>query len=130
MSQSRHRTKTPLPADAAACISIIDGIAVICCIGLALWVYRRVLGGFFSPDDLVLWEWNRGMISGPTTLWRYLPGRLYFGLTIGSFGANPYLYFLVNWLFHGINVALIYILVRRLGGGSLAATLAAGLFRI
>jgi hypothetical protein len=68
------------------------------------------------------------MIPGPTSLWRYLPGHLYFGLTIGSFGANPYPYLLVNWLLHAINVALIYILVRRLGGGSVAATLAAGLF--
>jgi hypothetical protein len=128
MPASHHRTKIPFPPDAVPRFSIIDGIAALCCIGLALWVYRAVLGGFFSPDDLVLWEWDRGMIPGPTTLWRYLPGRLYFGLTIGTFGASPYPYFLINWLFHGINVALIYILVRRLGGGSLAATLAAGLF--
>jgi hypothetical protein len=108
--------------------SEVDVLGLLLCVGLALWVYRSVLGGFFSPDDLVLWEWNRGMIPGPTTLWRYLPGRFYFGLTIDSFGSNPYPYFLINWLSHGINIALIYIFVRRLGGSPLAATLAAGLF--
>ncbi len=106
----------------------MDWIAAVCCVGLALWTYRVVLRNFFSPDDLVLWEWDRRIILGPTTLWRYLPGRLYFGLTVGSFGANPYPYFLINWLLHGLNVGLIFILVRRLGGGPLAATVAAGLF--
>ena len=105
-----------------------DWIAASGCAALALWTYRVVLTNFFSPDDLVLWEWNRRLITLPATLWRYLPGHFYFGLTIGSFGTNPYPYFLVNWFFHGINVVLIYIFVRRLGGGSLAASLAASLF--
>src|SRR5262245_6761720 len=106
----------------------VDWIACLCCVALGLWTYRVVLSNFFSPDDLILWEWDRRIISGSTTLWRYIPGRLYFGLTIGFFGANPCPYFFVNWVLHGINVALIYLLIRRLGGGSLAATLAAGLF--
>jgi hypothetical protein len=103
-------------------------IVALSCVALALWTYRPVLGNFFSPDDLVLWEWTRGLISAPATLWRYLPGRLYFGLAIGAFGANPYPYMLVNWLVHGLNVALVFVLGRRLGGGVLAATVAAGLF--
>lgn len=128
MSRTVRRTGPSTSPEAPSRFQAIDGVAGLFCIGIALWVYRRVLGGFFSPDDLVLFEWDRGIIPGPTTLWRLLPGRLYFGLTIGWFGANPYPYFLVNWLFHGLNVALIYVFVRRLGGGPLAATLTAGLF--
>jgi hypothetical protein len=87
-----------------------------------------VLGNHFSPDDLVLLEWARGIVPPPDTLWRHLSGRLYFGVAIGLFGTNPLPYLLVNWALHGVNVALAYAFVRRLGGGALAAILVAGLF--
>ena len=47
---------------------------------------------------------------------------------VGLAGSNPVPYLAVNWGLHGLNVALVFLLVRRMGGGIMAASLAAGLF--
>jgi hypothetical protein len=101
---------------------------VLLCVALALWTHRRVLGGFFSLDDLVMLEEMRGLRPHDVTLWRFLSGHAYFTLAVQVFGAHPFPYHVVNWVLHGANVAGVYMLVRRWGGGVAAGALAAGLF--
>jgi hypothetical protein len=110
-------------------LTAVDAALVLACCALALWTYRRALGGFFSPDDLIVLERIRGILPPqPVTLWRFLSGTVYFRAVLPWFGADPFPYHVVNWLLHAVNVGLLYLWVRRWGGGPLAATLAAGLF--
>src|SRR5438093_29287 len=97
-------------------------------VALSLWVYRSALGAYFSPDDLIYLERVRGIVPEPPTLWRFLSGVAYFRLAHAAFGAQAFPYMLTNWLLHGLAVASLYAWVRGAGGGTLAASLAAGLF--
>jgi len=101
---------------------------VIACVGLALWTHRRVLGGFFTLDDLLILEEMRGIRPHAFTLWRALSGEVYFRAAAALFGSHPFPYHLVSWLLHGVNVVLLFALVRRAGGRLATAALAAGLF--
>jgi hypothetical protein len=102
--------------------------AALACVVLGLWAYRGALGAYFSPDDFILLEKARGLLPNPVTAWRFLSGAAYFGATGALFGAHPFPYHLVNWLLHGLNVGLLFALVRSRGAGVPAAALAAGLF--
>jgi hypothetical protein len=107
----------------------LDAALVAACVALALWTYRRVLAGYFTNDDFVYLERARGLLPQQSILlWRFLSGPAYFRAVRTWFGLNPFPYHLVNWLIHGLNVALLYAWVRRWGGGALAAFTAAGLF--
>lgn len=103
-------------------------VAVLVCVLLALWVHRRALAGYFALDDLIIMEGVRGLRPAEPGLWRLLSRHLWFGAAVPLFGANPFPYHLVSWLLHGVNTALLFLLVRRWGGGRAAASLAAGLF--
>jgi hypothetical protein len=61
-------------------------------------------------------------------MWRILSGRLYFETATALFGANALAFLTVNWLLHGLNTALLFVFVRRVGGSRFAATIAAALF--
>jgi len=98
------------------------------CAALALWSYRWALGSYFSPDDLIMLERARGLVPWPDTMWRILSGRLYFETATALFGTNALAFLRVNWLLHGLNTALLFAFVRRVGGSRLAATIAAALF--
>ena len=107
----------------------LDGFAVLACVGLALWIHRHALGGFFGPDDFVVLERAHGLLPRPHSLWRIL----FEGYVAGAFrafGNVPQPYLVAAWLLHGVNVALLYAWARRAGGGALAATVAAGLFGV
>ena len=99
------------------------------CAGLALWVHRRELGGFFGPDDFIVLERARGLLPAPHTLWRSLTG-VCFAAAANLFGTAPRPYLTATWALHGVNVALLYAWARRGGGGVLAAALAAGVFGV
>lgn len=101
---------------------------ILACVALALWVHRGTIGGYFSPDDLVYFERVLGLAEWPPPPWRFLSGPFYFGLLYPAFGAEPRPYLAINLGLHGLNVALLYLLVRGWGGGRPAAALAAGLF--
>jgi hypothetical protein len=121
MSAAAGSARRPLAA--------ADAALALACVALALWVQRRALGGFFSPDDLLILERLRGILPPqPVPLWRLLSGTLYFRAVLPWFGVVPFPYHLVNLLLHAVNVGLLYLWVRRWRGGTLAATLAAGLF--
>jgi hypothetical protein len=100
----------------------------LACAALALWVQRRALGAYFSPDDLVHFERIRGLLPNPVTPWRLLSNQAYMSAALARFGADPVPYHLVNWLLHGLNVVLVYAATRALGAGRAAAVAAAGLF--
>ena len=54
--------------------------------------------------------------DGPAPRWLELwPWFTWPALVVALFGSRPFPYLLINWLLHGINVALVYALVRRLG---------------
>lgn len=107
----------------------LEGFAVLACVGLALWIQRHALEGFFGPDDFVVLERARGLLPRPHSLWRIL----FEGYVAGAFrafGTVPRPYLVAAWLLHGANVVLLYAWARRAGGGALAATVAAGLFGV
>lgn len=108
--------------------ALLGAAAALFAVALALWVHRRVLGGFFALDDLILLEQMRGLRPLIVTPWRFLSGPAYFAITTRLFGTHPLPYHLVSWVLHGLDVALLYLLARRWGGGVPAALLAAGLF--
>src|SRR5262249_42998144 len=105
-----------------------DAMLALLAAGLALWVHRATIGGFFSPDDLIYLERTRGWIAEPPVPWRWLSGHLYFHTAFALFGVHPGPWLAVNWIGHGVVVALLYLFVRSWGGGPLAAFAAAGLF--
>lgn len=106
----------------------IEVTVVLLCVGLALWVQRRALGGYFSLDDLVIMEEVRGLRPAAVGLWRLVSRHLFFGAAVPLFGSNPFPYHLPSWLLHGVNVGLLYLFVRRLSGNALPAAFAAALF--
>jgi hypothetical protein len=104
-------------------------IALAACVALALFVHRRSLGTFFSPDDLGSIARARGLIPPhPVPFWRFLAGPGYFAFALRAFGTDPLPYHVVNWLLHALDVALLFLLARRWSGSLIAATVAAGLF--
>jgi len=107
----------------------LEGLLALGCAGLALWVQRRELAGFFGPDDFIVLERARGLLPGAHTLWRSLTGGC-FVAAANLFGAVPHSYLTVGWALHGVNVLLLYAWARRAGGGVLAAGLAAGVFGV
>ena len=105
-----------------------DLALALACVALSWWVYRAVPGGFFSPDDLIYLERARGLVPEPPGLWRFLSGIAWFHLLVPVFGAHPQPYLLANLALHGLCIVGVYAWVRSLGGGALAATVAAALF--
>lgn len=106
----------------------VDLAVLLACVALALWTQRRVLGAFFGLDDLVILEEVRGLRLASPALWRLVSRSLFFGATVPLFGSNAFPYFLIGWLVHGANVALLYRFVRGRSGNTLAALVAAVLF--
>ena len=105
-----------------------DWVAVSLCMGLAFFIYRRVLGAYFSPDDFILLERARGLAPVPATIWRALSGTAYWWVAARVFGGNPLPYHVVMLTLHAANVALLFVLIRRMGGSVAVATLASGAF--
>ncbi len=101
---------------------------ILLCVALALWTQRRSLGGFFSLDDLVIMEAVRGLRPEAVGLWRLVSRHLFFGAAVPAFGSNPFPYHLVSWLLHGADVALLYLVARRMTLGPVPAALAAAVF--
>jgi hypothetical protein len=91
-------------------------------------VHRHALRAYFSADDVALFEQVRGLAPQGAGPWRWLSLHLYVGSMFHAFGADPGPYHVVNWLVHGLDTGLVFAVARALGGGPLAATLAAGLF--
>jgi hypothetical protein len=115
------------PAPAGG-VRIGEVVAALIAVGLSLWAYRGALSSYFSPDDLIYLERARGLLPQPPTLWRYLSGVAWFQAMFGAFGPRPFAFMLANWLLHGAVVAMLFASVRSLGGGVLAAWLAATLY--
>ena len=97
---------------------------------LVAFVHRRVLGTFFSLDDMVLFQRVHGVIPWPGTPWRWLSGVAWFRLVTPLWGEQPLPYHVANLLLHTLNAALLGLLARRWGASRVAAWLAAGLFAV
>src|SRR5437867_1142998 len=66
-------------------------LATLACVVLALWVHRRALGAYFSPDDLISFERVRGLLPPhPLPFWRFLSGPVYFAAGLRVFGVDPF----------------------------------------
>ncbi|MCC6651983.1 MAG: hypothetical protein IT348_12600 [Candidatus Eisenbacteria bacterium] len=115
-SAARSRTPfvTPLLAAVAAAI--------------AAWLHRGALATFFTTDDLILFERARGIAEYPATLWRVIPGRLWFQGLIPFFSTNPGPWHAASLFLHAAATALVVAWARRMGASRAAAFLAALLF--
>ncbi len=108
---------------------VVDVLLVLACAGVSMWIHRRSLGAFFSPDDMASIERVRGLIPPhPIRWWRFLSGPGYFAAMLGLVGTNPVPYHAVNLALHGVNVALLFGVVRKWGGDRVAAAVAAAWF--
>jgi hypothetical protein len=126
--RSRSSGQSARPAARPVRSRTLDVVLCLACIALALWAQRRTLDAYFSIDDLVHFERLRGLVPGSASLWRWVSNEAYMGGALALFGADARPYHVVNWLLHGANAALLYALVRALGGGMPGAVLASGLF--
>ena len=97
---------------------------------LALWVHRRALGAFLTPDDLITLEQSTGIQPWHPTPWRWLSEHLYFQAISSRFGPQPLVFHLVNLAIHLTNISLVHGLARRLGGGEMVALLSAVFFGV
>ena len=121
-----HRSSAATRATNTSSAAALAGLA---CVALALWVHRRALGAYFSPDDLISFERARGLLPPhPLPFWRLLSGPVYFTTGLRVFGVDPFPFHLVSWLAHGLNVALLFRLMRRWGASTAAAIVASGMF--
>jgi len=120
----RRRAATPPQAPRV----VHEWALVAATVALALVVHRHALRAYFSADDVALFEQVRGLAPQGAGPWRWLSLHLYVGSMFHAFGADPGPYHVVNWLVHGLDTGLVFAVARALGGGPLAATLAAGLF--
>lgn len=133
-SGPRHPKRRPPPRGRAAPAARhhagrwADLALAVACAALALWMQRRVLGAYFSPDDLIHFERVRGLLVDPPTLWRFLSNQAYMRAALAWWGADPVPSHAVNWLLHAANAVLLYAGTRVLGGGRAAAAVVAGTF--
>ncbi|MDX2171227.1 MAG: hypothetical protein SF182_29430, partial [Deltaproteobacteria bacterium] len=106
---------------------------LLAAVGLAGWAQRAALGsGFFADDFLYLFR----MADAPVAELLFVPNaghllvfrNLLFFVTWRLFGSDPGGYFAIAWLTHLLNVALLFLLLRRLGGGAALAGVAAALW--
>lgn len=110
---------------------------------LALVVYRDVASyKFVNFDDDLYVEQNAHVMGGltPANLgWAltarhgdvWVPATWWsFQLDAAVFGPNPGGFHRTNLVLHLLNVVLVFLIARRLGGGAFAATLAATLFAL
>src|SRR5689334_22266602 len=86
------------------------------------------MSGFFAPDDFLYLERAAHLRHDPASLWRVLPGRVFFDLVRAPFAGRPERYFACNLLLHSLNVALVFAWIRRWRASVAAAALGAGLF--
>lgn len=106
-----------------------DSLVLATCLLLAAWVHQRALWVFFtSPDDLVHLQQAAGLIPTLSTPFRILSQVLYFRAMFRIFGPNPLPFHVVTMLLHLTNIALVFILTRRLGIDRRTAALGAALF--
>jgi dolichyl-phosphate-mannose-protein mannosyltransferase len=118
--------KPPTRSARAPALAWLAGLA---CVAMALWVHRAALGAYFSPDDLISFERARGLLPPhPLPWWRFLSGPVYFTTGLRVFGVDPFPFHLVNWLAHGMNVVLLFRLMRRWSASTSAAIVASGVF--
>jgi len=103
-------------------------LAVLLPAGLALLVHRRVLGLFFSPDDLIQLERVTGIVPQPPLLWRLLSLRLYESALWPVLGPEPLGWHLITLLGHAANAALVSLWALRLGSPPAVALLTASAF--
>lgn len=97
---------------------------------LAMWLHRGALNVFFTTDDLILFERVQGIAPHPATLWRVIPGRLWFEALMPVFGTAPTGWHAVNLVLHGAVTALVAVWARRLGTSNVVAFAAAALFGV
>lgn len=125
------RAASPARSSGAAPPALPWGvIAPLAAALLAMWLHRGALNVFFTTDDLILFERVLGIAPHPATLWRVIPGRLWFEALMPVFGTAPSSWHLVNLLLHGVVTALVAVWARRLGASNTAAFAAAALFGV
>lgn len=107
-----------------------DLALAIACAALGIWVYRRVLGGFFSPDDFIWLERALHILPPHRRLWRVVSARVYFESLLPVFGMHPARWLAANLALHAGVTCLLFAWIRRAGGSLAAATLGAGLFAV
>lgn len=123
MSRSRP-AKSATPARAPFVTPLLAAVAA----AIAAWLHRGALATFYTTDDLILFERVRGIAEYPATLWRVIPGRLWFQALLPAFGTAPEPWHAASLLLHAAATALVVAWARRMGASRTAAFLAAIVF--
>lgn len=130
MSKVRPKNPAARAASGAGAALPWGAIAPVAAALLAMWLHRGALNVFFTTDDLILFERVQGIAPHPATLWRVIPGRLWFEALMPVFGTAPSGWHAVNLVLHGAVTALVAMWARRLGTSNLVAFAAAALFGV
>lgn len=121
---ARPRGEEPSRSGGAALTAALALAAAL----LAAWAQRGALSAFFTTDDLILFERVRGLASFPPTLWRVIPGRVWFEVLFPAFGTDPSRWHAAVLALHAVAAALVVVWARRLGARPEVALFAAALF--
>jgi hypothetical protein len=114
----RHPRATGLAWD-ALCLGAIVAATVL--------VYHRATHYFFSQDDFTsLWIAR----EAPRTFWRILSSFVYFRTASALFGLNPVAFHVASFLFHVLNVFLVFLVARAFPAGRTTSLVAAILFAV
>ncbi|MBI5169243.1 MAG: hypothetical protein HZA61_07125 [Candidatus Eisenbacteria bacterium] len=128
MSKVRPKHPAARPGPGAGAALPWGAIAPVAAALLAAWLHRGALNVFFTTDDLILFERVQGVAPHPATLWRVIPGRLWFEGLMPILGTAPFGWHAWNLALHAAVTALTAVWARRLGATPLAAFTAAALF--
>lgn len=130
MSKARPKNPAARAASPAGAAPPWGAIAPVAAALLAMWLHRGARNVFFTTDDLILFERVQGIVPYPATLWRVIPGRLWFEALLPAFGTAPAGWHATNLVLHGVVTALVAVWARRLGASHVVAFAAAALFGV
>lgn len=130
MSKARPKNPVARAASGAGAALPWGAIAPVAAALLAMWLHRGARNVFFTTDDLILFERVQGIVPYPATLWRVIPGRLWFEALLPAFGTAPAGWHATNLVLHGVVTALVAVWARRLGASHVVAFAAAALFGV
>lgn len=105
-----------------------ESLFVLLLAALALALYRKAFGVYFSTDDLLFLLRADGQVPWGMGTRRLLSVRVFFSACWQIFGERPALFHLVILLLHAANAWLLARLARRLGLGEAGGWIAALLF--
>jgi hypothetical protein len=103
---------------------------------LLVKIWKTWSFSYFTLDDFDIFYWVQ-RVDGPSIFWYLINpasdffrpvGVIFYWLLWNTVGLHPYLYHVIAWILHALNVTLLYILLSRIIGSRFAAAVGALLF--